>query len=426
MGLADLLAKIIRSGTVTIWNKTRFPGVRFKEPGTRRLKGRVEKYFSIRYRRSGKLVEEGVGWESAGITPQFCSNLRTNIISNIRTGQGFQSLREKREVEEADRRAKEAAKEVSEREKTPFDALANKFLEWSMHNKKSWKADESRYRTHIKPVLGHIPIKDIGIIQLEGLKKKLRAKGIAPQTILHCLQLIRAMYNRAAGWKLYNGPNPVQETAKTDKGFLRIPDSSRLRFLSHKEADILLEELKQRSSQLHDIALISLHTGARAGEIFSLTWADIDLQHKIITLRDTKNNETRQAYMTPQLEGMLTKRRPQTYRKTGLIFTNRNGEKIREVSNAFERTVQKIGFNKDIADPRDKLVFHSLRHTHGSWLALQGTPIFTIKELMGHRKIEMTMRYSHLLPDQKRAAVLQLADAHAKVVPLEKKQGKKK
>jgi len=60
-------------------------------------------------------------------------------------------------------------------------------------------------------------------------------------------------------------------------------------------------------------------------------------------------------------------------------------------------------------------------------LALQGTPILTIRELMGHKDIKMTMRYAHLLPDHKREAVLKLAETHSreKVVALKsKKSGK--
>jgi integrase len=406
---------------MTTWKTTKFPGVRYKEPGTRRFKGRPEKYYSIRYRRGGKLIEEGAGWESAGVNPQYCSQLRTQIVQNIRAGKDYVSLKEKREIEENKRQVKIEEKEATERDKTPLSEIAERYLEWSKHNKKSWKDDLSRYRTHIKPVLGHIPIKNIGIIQLEGLKKKLRAKGISPQTVLHCLQLVRAMFNRASSWGLYNGENPVKATAKADKKFLKIPDASRLNFLTDDQADTLLNDLKDRSPQLHDISLLSLHTGARAGEIFNLVWADIDFPHTIVTLRDTKNEDTRQAFMTPQVEKMLTARQSHGFKKSNLIFENRNGKKIREVSNAFARAIQKLGFNKDAIDARDKIVFHSLRHTFGSWLALEETPLLTIKELMGHRKIEMTLKYAHLLPDEKRKAVLKLGKRQRqKVVELKK------
>ena len=67
-----------------------------------------------------------------------------------------------------------------------------------------------------------------------------------------------------------------------------------------------------------------------------------------------------------------------------------------------ERAINKLDFNDGITDSRDKVVFHTLRHTFASWLAIQGTPIYTIKELMGHKTLAMTERYSHLIPDAKR------------------------
>ena len=67
--------------------------------------------------------------------------------------------------------------------------------------------------------------------------------------------------------------------------------------------------------------------------------------------------------------------------------------------------VKALSLNDGITDPRDRVVFHTLRHTFASWLAIQGTPIYTIKELMGHKTLAMTERYSHLIPDAKRQAV---------------------
>ncbi len=54
--------------------------------------------------------------------------------------------------------------------------------------------------------------------------------------------------------------------------------------------------------------------------------------------------------------------------------------------------------------------FSFLWYTFASWLAIQGTSLYEIKELLGHKSIEMTERYAHLLPDVKRKAVNRLAD----------------
>ena len=127
-----------------------------------------------------------------------------------------------------------------------------------------------------------------------------------------------------------------------------------------------------------------------------------------------------------QLENMFQGRKPENYKKSQLVYKTRNGNRIRQVSNAFASAVDRLGFNDGVEDAQNKLVFHSLRHTFASWLALQGTPILTIKELLGHKDIKMTMRYAHLIPDHKREAVLQLAENQSKaVIELEKKRKEK-
>ena len=93
-------------------------------------------------------------------------------------------------------------------------------------------------------------------------------------------------------------------------------------------------------------------------------------------------------------------------KRTALIFMDRKGRKIKQLSDTFNRVVERVGFNKGVRDRQNKIVPHSLRHTFASWLALQGEPLLTIKELMGHKDIETTMRYAHLLPDQKQRPFL--------------------
>jgi site-specific recombinase XerD len=66
--------------------------------------------------------------------------------------------------------------------------------------------------------------------------------------------------------------------------------------------------------------------------------------------------------------------------------------------------------NEGIEDRRQMVSFHTLRHTFASWLAIQGTPILEIKELMGHNSLAMTERYAHLIPDQKRVSVARMEE----------------
>ncbi len=390
------------------WVGTKYPGVQFREHETRKFKRRLDRSIIIRYRKHGKLVNETVGWETDGATLEEAAKLRGQIIQNIRLGSGFQSLKEKRELEQTKRKKKIEEKKSKEIENISFEQLAQNYLDWARSHKKSWRDDYSRYQYHLGPSLGKLVAKKIKVLELERFKKKLNHKGLAPGTIRHCLVLIRQIYNRASRIGLFDGPNPIKETSQIDRHFLKTPDNRRLRFLSRDEADSLLTELKQRSPQVYNMTLLSLHTGMRAGEIFALTWQDIDLAHKIITIRNPKNNESRQAYMTPQVFEILGQLKNANSKRQHLIFSNRKGNQIKEISNVFSKIVQQLGLNDGVTDLRSKLVFHSIRHTFASWLALQGETLLTIKELMGHKDINMTMRYAHLIPDQKRNAVIKL------------------
>ncbi|WP_084312934.1 tyrosine-type recombinase/integrase [Desulfobulbus elongatus] len=84
---------------------------------------------------------------------------------------------------------------------------------------------------------------------------------------------------------------------------------------------------------------------------------------------------------------------------------NRNGQKINTISKTFPRIVDMIGLNDGVTDPRDKVVFHTLRHTFASWLVQSGVQLHIVGELLGHSTLEMTRRYSHLTPEIKSAAV---------------------
>ena len=167
-------------------SSTNFTGVRFREDTNKHYVGGPDRYYFIRYRRKGKLVEEGVGWASDGITPQLAFNLRDEIKANIKIGSGPMSHKEKIE--------RELVKKESEiRKNLPFDRLASEYLTWSENNKASWKDDKVRYTKHIQPVIGKYLIKAILPLDLERLKGVLKEKSLAPATIKQCLVLVNIL-----------------------------------------------------------------------------------------------------------------------------------------------------------------------------------------------------------------------------------------
>ncbi len=105
--------------------------------------------------------------------------------------------------------------------------------------------------------------------------------------------------------------------------------------------------------------------------------------------------------------------------KSELVFPGKNGKKRKQMSKTFERTVEKLGFNDGVQDRRQKLTFHSCRHTCASWLVQAGIPLFTVKEIMGHSTIALTGRYSHLAPSafQQTAEAIEAANNTGEIQP---------
>ncbi|MBN1664005.1 MAG: site-specific integrase [Deltaproteobacteria bacterium] len=374
---------------------TKYKGVFERYSQDRLYKGKPDVCFDIRYKLDGKDIFEKVGWASEGYTAKQAENVRIERLRTMRHG------------EELPQQKKKAI---------TFEALAKKYLKWSAVNKsRDGIDDESRYENHLKDRFANKRLDEISTFDLERLKSDMVKKDYAPKTISHCLGLIRAMYNKAMDWDLYHGANPIKKKRPGEKkGLMPVVQNARDRFLSIEEADILLKELRRNprykkehkeleDPKLHDITLLSLHTGARASEIFNLKGYDADLKNGLLTLRDTKNTETRYAPMTEAVHDMINRRLPKDL--NAYIFTDEDGQKIKEVSNSFERVVNRLGFNDGVTDPRQRVVFHSCRHSFASWLAIQGTPLYTIAKLMGHKSISMSERYSHLSPDHKKDAV---------------------
>jgi len=272
------------------------------------------------------------------------------------------------------------------------------------NGKKSLNRECSLFKCWIKPVIGDKPLSRISPLDLERIKKNMTTAGRSPRSIHYCLAVIRQTFNQAKKLSLFQGDNPVSKVKKPTV------DNRRMRFLSRAEADMLLQELAETSSQLHDIALVSLHCGLRAGEIFNLTWADVDFERGTLLLRDTKSGRNRTAFMTAAVKSMLAERK-----KTdggGFVFKERrNGGRIKEVSNHFTKIVNRLGFNNGITDRRDKVVFHSLRHTFASWLVEAGVDLYTVKTLLGHQTLAMTERYSHLSQGALQQAVAKLSQS---------------
>jgi integrase len=286
------------------WIKTNFRGVRYHEHETRKHGVKPDKYFTIRYKLNKKDKEEGLGWASDGWTASKAYDRLRELKENRKIGQGPQTLAEKREIETERRKTEKDELERIEREAITLGAFFNdSYLSQAQADKKdkSVYREKGLFKLWISPALGHLPMKDVAPFHLEKLKKEMVAGGQSPRSIEYALSVVRQIFNTAKRLEVYEGENPTAKI-KFPK-----PDNGRMRFLTHEEADALLNLLRSRSAEVHDVTLLSLHCGLRFGEIAALTRQDVDLDRGTLTIRDAKAG-SRYAFLTDQAAEMLRTR----------------------------------------------------------------------------------------------------------------------
>ncbi len=401
------------------WKKTDYPGVRYRKHKTRKHGVKFDQYFSIYYQLNGKRKEEGVGWASKGWTAKKVNLVLSELKQAQTTGEGAFTLKEKQELkkQEKEEKIQKAKYTVTFGEYFVKQYFPNQITK----GENTVEQENAHFKNWLAPVLKDIRLKDLYPLQLEKVKKNMMDAGRAPRTIQYCFAVFRQCWNQAKRDGIVNRESPTRQ--------VKLPkiENKRLRFLTHDEADRLLEDLSVRSPQVHDISRLSLHTGMRASEIFSLTWGNIDFNQSMIYIMDAKGGD-RPAYMTDEVKLMIERLRPGRPRE--IVFKSRNGEKIEKISHSFKRAVDKLGLNAGIVDRRQKLVFHSLRHTFASWLVMEGEDLYKVQKLMGHMSLDMVQRYAHLAPDSLKGSMkrfeenLKKKKKQNKVVPLKEETNK--
>ena len=182
-------------------------------------------------------------------------------------------------------------------------------------------------------------------------------------------------------------------------------DNGRIRMLSPEEEAQLLT---QCAPHLKPLVITALHTGFGTSELLSLTWGDIDFRRRVITVRAAyvKNSESRSVPMNDVLTTTLKAVKMEVSIE-GSVFRTPKGRPCRNFRTAFERAVQQAGL--------EDFTFHDLRYTFASRLVMAGVDLPTVKELLGHKSIAMTLRYTHLSTDHKQRAVSALEQFGEKV-----------
>lgn len=180
----------------------------------------------------------------------------------------------------------------------------------------------------------------------------------------------------------------------------RLPErDGRVRFLDEAERGRLFKAARASSyPRLHALVLMAMKTGARRGELFALTWRDVDLDAGRASLGRSKNGDRRVLVLLPDVIAAL---RPfQSSDLARLVFGSVGSKYHNPVSlNTPWRTAIAAAELKNFK-------FHDLRHCCASYLAQAGTPLNVIAEVLGHRRLDMSQRYAHLTVATKASAML--------------------
>lgn len=230
-------------------------------------------------------------------------------------------------------------------------------------------------------------VEDLSVKQIDDYVLHLEQKGNTNATINRKLSSLSKMLKFALD-REYITKIPKIEKKKESNG--------RIRWLTDEEEKNLIGYFNEtHRKDLCNLIVFLLETGARVGEALSVNWKDVD--RNVVSFWDTKNNTPRSVPIT---------------RKVAIALASQNGAQTEteetqkrdgpfchidysEFHYLWQKAKNSLGFKDD-----DQFVPHCLRHTCASRLAQAGVPLITIKEFMGHKSIQVTMRYAHLAPNQ--------------------------
>lgn len=275
-----------------------------------------------------------------------------------------------------------------------FSELAEKYILWINGRQKSAKV-KGYIIGQLIQTFGNLPLRRFNTAIVEQMQTDLMARGLKNSSCNKSLNVLKHMFSKAVEWEMAES----EVLKRVRKVKLLQDDSKRLRYLSKEECQSLINNCTGRTKA---IVITALNTGMRKGETLSLKWDNVDLRHGFILLDRTKNGERREIPINATLRGVLqgiTRRLDIPY----VFYDNATGKPYQDIKRSFNTACRKAGI-KDFH-------FHDLRHTFASHLIMAGVDITTVKELLGHKTLTMTLRYAHLAPSHKVKAVEMLENA---------------
>lgn len=268
-----------------------------------------------------------------------------------------------------------------------FNELAEQYKRWA-ERQRSYKSKQG-FINQLADAFGSLPLRRFNSMLVEQFQTERTQKGNKPATVNRLVATLKHMFTKAVEWDMVED----QTLKRIRKAKLLEENNRRLRYLSKEECQKLINACIKH---LNPIVICALNTGMRKGEILNLKWDNVDLRHGFILLELTKNGERREIPINGTLKQTLmplTRRLDVQY----VFYDPATGKPFQDVKRSFNTACRKAqikGFR-----------FHDLRHTFASHLVMSGVDLTTVRELLGHKTLTMTLRYAHLAPSHKVKAV---------------------
>lgn len=292
--------------------------------------------------------------------------------------------------------------DIKNQPKIRLNELADKYIEFYLKpNRPTWWKSEKHNIRHLLEFFGNIYLREITPMKIEEFRQDrlkqvsrcrvnknpaVQLKYISKASVNKNVGCLRAMLNKAIEWGFLVGKNPAAGIK-----FYKV-DNKRLRFLEKEDIKRLLGFCQ---GHLKDLVEFAINTGMRKGEIFNLKWHDVDYASGMIHILITKNGEKREIPMNESIKNILF--RVKKHPDSPYVFASHTGKAFIDVKKSFNNALAKAG----IKDFR----WHDLRHTAASHLVMGGVDLNTVREILGHKSLALTLRYAHLSCDHKKRAL---------------------
>jgi integrase len=280
-----------------------------------------------------------------------------------------------------------------------LEDFGKRFLDYARTHKRSWRRDEQMLG-HLKRHFGKVNLGDIQALRVEEYQQK-RIKEVCPATVNRELALLKHMFNVAERWSLHQGANPVRLVKFLPE------DNLQFQTLSPEDERKLLAS---SPPYLRELILFAINTGLRCGDIFHLQWQEVDFEQRRLSIIMRKTRNTLEVPLNDTAAGILEAR--QAVRHGPYVFYNpATGDRFHDLKLGLKSALKRAGLSG--------ITWHTFRHTFASRLTRGGVDLVTVKELLGHSTIVVTMRYAHSNDEAKRRAIgrLSTSDKVVTVVP---------